>query len=57
MNKKQNITKQPLRVASVQMESKAGDKAANFLKMESFIKKAAKQSVNLIVFPECCITG
>jgi predicted amidohydrolase len=57
MNKKQNITKQPLRVASVQMESKAGDKAANFLKMESFIIKAAKESVNLIVFPECCITG
>ncbi len=57
MNKKQAITKQPLRVASVQMESKAGDKAANFLKMESFIKKAAQQSVNLIVFPECCITG
>ncbi len=54
---KQNISRQPLRVASVQMESKAGDKAANFLKMESFIKKAAKQSVNLIVFPECCITG
>jgi len=46
-----------LRVAAVQMESKAGDKAANFAKMESFVKQAAQQGVKLIVFPECCITG
>ena len=57
MNKNQNICKRTLRVASVQMESSAGDKAANFIKMESFIRKAAQKSVNLIVFPECCITG
>lgn len=47
----------PLRVAAVQMESKAGDKDANFAKIESFVEQAAKQSVKLIVFPECCITG
>lgn len=46
-----------LRVATVQMESMAGDKAANFAKMESFVEQAAQQSVKLIVFPECCITG
>lgn len=46
-----------LRVAAVQMESKAGDKAANFAKLESFVKQAAQQDVKLIVFPECCITG
>ncbi len=46
-----------LRVAAVQMESKAGDKAANFAKMESFVQQAAQQDVKLIVFPECGITG
>jgi predicted amidohydrolase len=46
-----------LRVATVQMESKAGDKATNFAKMESFVEEAAQQAVKLIVFPECCITG
>ncbi len=46
-----------LRVATVQMESKAGDKAANFAKIKSFVEQAASQGVRLIVFPECCITG
>jgi predicted amidohydrolase len=46
-----------IRVAAVQMESKAGDKAANFSKIESFVKQAADKGVKLIVFPECCITG
>ncbi len=46
-----------IRVAAVQMESKAGDKAANFSKIESFVKRAADKGAKLIVFPECCITG
>jgi predicted amidohydrolase len=46
-----------LRVASVQFESAAGDKDANFRKVESFVEQAAQQNVRLIVFPECCITG
>ena len=46
-----------IRVAAVQMESKAGDKAANFSKIESFVKRAAEEGAKLIVFPECCITG
>ncbi len=39
------------------MESAAGDKAANLAKIESFVEQAARQGVQLIAFPECCITG
>jgi predicted amidohydrolase len=46
-----------LRVASVQMEIRAGDKKANFSTMEAFVIQAAAQGVRLVVFPECCITG
>jgi predicted amidohydrolase len=46
-----------LRVATVQMECSAGDKAANFAKMETFLEQASEQAVNLIVFPECCVSG
>lgn len=46
-----------LRVAAVQMESAPGDKAANFAKIEAFVAQAARQGVQLIVFPECCISG
>jgi predicted amidohydrolase len=46
-----------LRAAAVQMESRAGDKAANLAKIEAFVEQAAQQSARLIVFPECCITG
>ena len=48
---------QRIRAAAVQMESVAGDKAVNFIKIESFLEKAAQQAVKIIVFPECCITG
>lgn len=47
----------PLRVAAVQMESKADDKEANFAKIEAFVKQAAQQGVQLLVFPECCMSG
>jgi predicted amidohydrolase len=46
-----------IRVASVQFEHVAGDKQANLTKIENFVKKAAEQGVELITFPECCITG
>src|SRR5687767_9611799 len=46
-----------LRAASVQFESKPGDKEANFQKMESFVEQAVAQRAQLVVFPECCITG
>ena len=43
--------------ASVQFESAPGDKVANLGVIRSFVEKAARQNVELIVFPECCITG
>ena len=46
-----------IRVASVQFEHTAGDKQANLARVEKFVELAAKQNVELIVFPECCITG
>jgi predicted amidohydrolase len=46
-----------IRVASVQFEHTAGDKKANLSKIENFVKQAAGQDVELVVFPECCITG
>lgn len=39
------------------MESAAGDKEANFAKIEAFARQAAERGVKLLVFPECCITG
>jgi predicted amidohydrolase len=46
-----------LRVASVQFEHAPSDKPANFAKVRSFVEEATKQGVELIVFPECCLTG
>ena len=46
-----------IRVASVQFEHTAGDKKANLSQIADFVKQAAGQGVELIVFPECCITG
>src|SRR5882672_11194225 len=46
-----------LRVASVQMEHTDGDKQANFAKIEQFAAQAAAQNAQLVVFPECCVTG
>jgi len=46
-----------IRVASVQMNHAPGDLAANMAKVESFVQAAADQNVQLIVFPEMCLTG
>jgi len=46
-----------VRAAAVQFEHSAGDKTANLGKIRSFTKQAAGSGVQLIVFPECCITG
>lgn len=50
-------TLRKLRVAATQFESKPADKAANFGKVEDFLERAVKQEVQLIAFPECCLTG
>ncbi len=46
-----------VRVASVQFESAAGDKQANFEKVERFAREAAGKGAAMVVFPECCLTG
>jgi predicted amidohydrolase len=44
-------------VASVQFESKPGDKQANLATIRRFVESAAQQKAEIIAFPECCITG
>ena len=46
-----------IRVASVQFEHAPGDKKANMTKINNFVKQAAAEKVELLVFPKCCITG
>ena len=46
-----------LRAAVVQFEHVAGDKEANFAKVEHFARAAAAREVRLLAFPECCLTG
>ena len=46
-----------VRVASVQFEHAAGDKEANLGKIGRFVREAAGQGVEILAFPECCITG
>src|SRR3954468_5097760 len=43
--------------AVVQFEHAAGDKLANFVKIDRFASEAAERGVRLLAFPECCITG
>ncbi len=46
-----------LRAAAVQFEHASGDKRANLAKVEAFAHQAKRGGVELLVFPECCITG
>jgi predicted amidohydrolase len=46
-----------VRVASAQMESAAGDKEANFRKVERLTAEAADRGASAVLFPECCLTG
>ena len=46
-----------IRVAAVQFEHKHADKDANLAVIRGFVAKAAEQNVEMIVFPECCISG
>jgi predicted amidohydrolase len=43
--------------AAVQFESAPADKETNLEKMRRFAAQAAERGVQLLVFPECCITG
>lgn len=46
-----------LKAAVIQFQHQAGNKKYNLLIMERFIKKAAIEGVNILAFPEMCITG
>jgi len=46
-----------IRVAAVQFEHAAGDKAANFDKIRKFVAAASARNVEIITCPECCIVG
>ncbi len=46
-----------IRVASVQFNHAPGDKEANLHAINRFVSRAAGQQVELIVFPECCVSG
>ena len=46
-----------IRAAAVQFEPVQADKQANLEKIRQFAAQAARRDVQLLVFPECCITG
>ena len=46
-----------VRAAAVQFEHAPGDKRANLGRIRGFVQGAARQGVEIIAFPECCITG
>jgi predicted amidohydrolase len=46
-----------MNVASVQFQHLAGDKSYNLQVVRQFVQQAARQEVELIVFPECCLSG
>ncbi|OIQ26546.1 nitrilase-related carbon-nitrogen hydrolase [uncultured Vibrio sp.] len=46
-----------IRVASVQFNHRANDKAYNFAVIERYIQQANEENVELILFPEMCLTG
>ena len=46
-----------VRVAAVQFEHAAGDKAANMSTLRHFVRQAAGRGVEIIAFPEQCLTG
>jgi len=48
---------QPIKVASVQFQHQPGDKEANFATIRRFAEEACAQGVEVLVFPECCISG
>ncbi len=47
----------PIRAAAVQFNHRPNDKEANLQIIDGFIKEAAAQNVDLLCFPEMCITG
>ena len=46
-----------IRVATVQFQPARGDKAYNLGRVRHFVSEAARSSVEIIAFPEMCLTG
>ena len=46
-----------VKAGSVQFESVPGGRAQNLGKIERFAESAARDGVEILVFPECCISG
>src|SRR3954466_9230578 len=46
-----------IRVAAVQFQHRAGDKAYNLSRVRDLVAEAAKSGVEIIAFPEMCLTG
>lgn len=46
-----------VRIASVQFNHHAGDKSYNLSVIERYVENASKQGVEIIIFPEMCMTG
>ena len=46
-----------IRVAAVQFQHVAGDKSYNLGRIQHFVTEAARSRVEIIAFPEMCITG
>lgn len=46
-----------IKASTVQFNHRAGDKEYNFQRIEFFCSEAARQGVQIVVFPEMCITG
>ena len=46
-----------IKAASVQFNHHAGDKVYNLSQIRKFTASAAKEKVEIIVFPEMCVTG
>ena len=46
-----------IRVATVQFQHAPGDKAYNLDRVRQFVSDAARKGVEIIVFPEMCLTG
>lgn len=46
-----------IRVASVQFNHVPGGKPENLATMRSFVESASRECVDVVCFPECCVTG
>ena len=46
-----------IRVATVQFQSQPGDKAHNLERVRRFVTEAAESAVEIVAFPEMCLTG